>query len=210
VRVLDRRAICDACGHTREWHDRDAARARLHSDPAVERPCYREIGAAPCRCSGFLDSGEVALPAAASRSVSPRTPLAAGLVALLLVAMGLALLYAYRSQTPSVPEVDITKAVQDVSSGQIRSVTIVANKATLQFRDTDAHKEQTTVPEPDTILSRAVADYNAANPGRPVELRYEAQGLGVATMGQILLSLLPLLLIGAVFYYFVRRARRSM
>ena len=67
--------------------------------------------------------------------------------------MGLALLYAYRSQSPSVPEVDISQAQQDVNAGRIKSVAIVANKATLQFKDSDPHKEQTTVPEPDTILS---------------------------------------------------------
>ena len=49
---------------------------------------------------------------------------------LLLVVMGLALLYAYRSQTPSVPEVDITRAIQDVNAGKIKTVTIIASNAT--------------------------------------------------------------------------------
>ena len=45
--------------------------------------------------------------------------------------MGLALLYAYRSQTPAVPVVAITQAVQDVQAGKVKQVTEIANKATL-------------------------------------------------------------------------------
>src|SRR5437870_9292131 len=77
--------------------------------------------------------------------------------------MGLALLYAYRSQTPSVPEVDITRAIQDVNAGKIKTVTIIASNATLDFKDTSLGKEQTTLQEPDTLMAKAVADYNASH-----------------------------------------------
>src|SRR5207248_10901014 len=160
--MLEARAICETCGHTRDWHDRDAVRARLRTDPPIERPCYREVGGAPCRCGGFRESGSFAVPAGSQGSLgaAPRSRfLQNGILTLLLVVMGLALLYAYRSQTPSVPEVDISQAQLDINAGSIKSVTIVANKATLQFKDSDTHKEQTTVPEPDTIISKTVQDY---------------------------------------------------
>src|SRR2546423_128112 len=38
--------------------------------------------------------------------------------------MGLALLYAYRSQTPAVTDVSITQAIQDVNAGKVKTVTI--------------------------------------------------------------------------------------
>jgi ATP-dependent Zn protease len=120
-----------------------------------------------------------------------------------------ALLYAYRSQTPSVPEVDITQAVQDLNSGRIRATTIVANKATLEFADSATHKEQTTVPEPDTILAPAIAGYNATHPAQPIELRHAQDGQTFATVGAILLSLLPVLLIGGFFYYLMGIRRRT-
>src|SRR5437870_4176024 len=56
------RAICEVCGHTRRWHDRAAARPLLGAEPGIERPCYREVGGAPCRCVGFRESGEIAVP----------------------------------------------------------------------------------------------------------------------------------------------------
>ena len=122
--------------------------------------------------------------------------------------MGLALLYAYRSQTPSVPEVDISKAQQDVNAGQIRSVTIVANKATLQFKDGDAHKEQTTVPEPDTILSKTVQDYNATHlASDQVALKFQENNNSLSIVGSIVLSLLPVMLIGGFFFYMMRQAQ---
>jgi cell division protease FtsH len=122
--------------------------------------------------------------------------------------MGLALLYAYRSQTPSVPEVDISQAQQDVNAGRIKSVAIVANKATLQFKDSDAHKEQTTVPEPDTILSKTVQDYNSTHlASDQVALKFQESSQTLSVVGSIVLSLLPVLLIGGFFFYMMRQAQ---
>jgi len=210
--VLEARALCDTCGHTRDWHDRDAVRARLRTDPPIERPCYREVGGAPCRCGGFRESGSFAVPAGSQGALGPAPRsrvLQSGILTLLLVVMGLALLYAYRSQTPSVPEVSITQAVHDISAGLVRAVTIAGNRATLEFRDFPSHKEQTTVPEPDTILGRAISDYNAANPSQAIELRYISESQPVSVIGSVILSLLPVLLIGGFFYYLMTRARRA-
>src|SRR2546425_11047780 len=118
--MTDLRAICATCGHTYEWHDRDAMRSRQRSDPGIERPCYREVGGAACRCGGFRDSGEVAAPVGADRRTRPAANRLAtnAVLTLLLVVMGLALLYAYRSQTPSAPQVSLTQAIQDVQAGE--------------------------------------------------------------------------------------------
>ena len=213
--MIDAQAICGTCGHTREWHDRDAVRARVRSDPQVERACYREVGGVPCGCGGFGESGEIAVPAGSLAIQGPAPGFGLARVAalvLLLVVMGLALLYAYRSQTPSVPEVDLNRALQDINAGRVRTVAIAGSTATLEFRDSPAHKEQATVPEPDTVLSRAVSDYNAANPSQAIALRYEqgTQGIGlIGVIGSIVLSLLPVLLIGAFFLYMMGTRRRS-
>ena len=210
--MLEARAICETCGHTRDWHDREAERARLGTDPPLERPCYREVGGAPCRCSGFRGSGTFATRAGsiATRGSAPEVAIArVAALALLLVVLGLGLLYAYRSQTPSVPEVDLSQAVQDTNSGRVRAVTIASNKATLEFRDNATHREQATLPEPDTVLARAVSDYNAAHPSQAIELRYVPDDQSLGVLGSILLSLLPVSLIGGLFYYMLMRARRG-
>lgn len=210
--MLEARAICDTCGHTRDWHDRDAVRARLHADPPIERPCYREVGGAACRCGGFRDSGSFAIPSGSpvARGPAPRTRLLQNsLLTVLLVVMGLALLYAYRSQAPAVPEVGVTQAVQDINAGLVKAVTVAGSRATLEFRDPSRFKEQTTIPDPDTIIGKAVTDYNAAHPSQMIELRYESGTQPTGVIGSVVLSLLPVLLIGGFFYYLMRSRRPS-
>jgi ATP-dependent Zn protease len=129
-------------------------------------------------------------------------------LAVLLVVLSLGLLYAYRSQTPSVPDVSITQALQDIGAGRVKAVTIAGNRATLEFRDSAAHREQTTLPQPDTVLLPTIAQYNAANPSQAIDVRFvqDSQPLGV--VGSIVLSLLPVLLIGGFFYYLMGVRRK--
>jgi hypothetical protein len=117
--VGDPRAICADCGHVQSWHDRDPARAMRSGELASDRSCYREIGGASCRCSGFRVSGELAVtavPAPAGRSV-----ITALLLVVLLIVMGVALLYAYRSQAPSVRMVAYMPVTQEISGGHVSS-----------------------------------------------------------------------------------------
>ena len=206
--MLEPRAICEVCGHTRLWHDRDAVRGHTRSEPDVERPCYREVGGAACRCGGFRESGEVAV-AAGSSSVRPggTSALRAGALVLLLVVMGIGLLYAYRSQSPAVVQLSLTQAIQDVNAGRVRTVTIAGPTATLELRD--GSREQTTVPQPDTVLTKAVVDYNAANPSAPVALKFQEETQTFPVIGSIALSLLPFLLIAALVLYVLRTRRTT-
>jgi ATP-dependent Zn protease len=119
--------------------------------------------------------------------------------------MGLALLYAYRSQTPSIPTVPVTQAIQDVQAGRVRSVVIRGSEATLEL--VNGTRERTTIQQPDEVFAKAIVDYNAANPAHPVDLRYETESQTLPVIGSIVLSLLPVLLIGGFFYYMMMRAR---
>src|SRR5207248_9742110 len=78
--------------------------------------------------------------------------------------------------------------------------------ATLEFRS-GGTKEQTTIPDPDTILAKAVQDYNAANPSQQVELKFGENNNSLSIVGSIVLSLLPVLLIGGFFFYMMRQAQ---
>src|SRR3989440_576731 len=120
--------------------------------------------------------------------------------------MGLDLLYAYRSQTPSVPEVSVTQAIQDINAGKIKTVTVVTNKATLDFRN-GTQKEQAQLPDQDQLFSKAVQDYNNANPSQTVDLKYQENNNSLSIVGSIVLSLLPVLLIGGFFFYMMRQAQ---
>jgi hypothetical protein len=201
--VSDPRAICADCGHVQSWHDRDAARAMRSGELPSDRRCYREIGGASCRCSGFRDSGElavIAVPAPAGRSV-----ITSLLLVVVLIVMGLALLYAYRSQTPSVQTVVYSQALQEITSGQVKKVTITGSKATLEIQS--GEKQQTTVPQPPEAFEKAVSAYNSANPSRSIAIEYQADSSGFQVIFSILLSLLPVLLLGAFFLYLTSRLR---
>jgi len=201
--MRDPRAICAECGHVQSFHDRAAARALPGADLTSERNCYREIGGAPCRCSGFRDSGEVATVAAAQPRAG-RSVATSALLAVVLVVMGLALLYAYRSQTPALTTIPLSQAIQEINAGQVAIVTITSNRATLELRS--GGKQQTTLPDRDEILQRTLADYNNANPTRQIAVDYRPEDSSFTVIGSIFLSLLPVLLLGAFFTYLFRRS----
>ena len=122
--------------------------------------------------------------------------------------MGLALLYAYRSQTQPIQPASMTEAVQLVQAGKVKSVTVVANKATIELNDGSSTKRIVNLPDstqPDP-LSQAITAYNASH-SQPVDLQYEEQSATFSVIGSILLSLLPVLLIGGFFFYMMRQAQ---
>jgi hypothetical protein len=206
--VVDTRAICEVCGHTRQWHDRVGARPLLAAEPGIERPCYREVGGAACRCGGFRESGEIAVSRVVPRA--PRDAVhGAQVVALVLVLVvfGLLLLYAYRSQTPNVITVPMTAAIQDVQAGRVRSVTIVDSAATLELAN--GSRERTTVAQPDEVFAKAILDYNATSPAQKVDLRYVKEDQTLPVIGGILLSLLPFALIVVLLFLMLRAGRGS-
>ena len=49
--------------------------------------------------------------------------------------MGLALLYAYRAQSPSAGPILISQAISQIQTGQVKTVTISGDQATLDLRD---------------------------------------------------------------------------
>ncbi len=128
-----------------------------------------------------------------------------GILTLLLVVMGVALLYAYRAQDKGNTSVPVTQAIQQVQQGQVKQIGLTGNKATLTL--TDNSKEQTTLPDRDEFFQKAVADYNAANQTRQVQLSVEEPNTSLGFVSSVLLSLLPVVLIGGFFIYMMRQAQ---
>jgi ATP-dependent Zn protease len=170
---------------------------------ASDRRCYREIGGAACRCGGFRDSGEIALVVAGRSRPGLGIPTTALLVVLFVV-MGLGLLYAYRAQTPSITPVVYSQAVTEINAGQVRKVTVTGGRATLELQDGD--KQQLNLPERPETFQKVLNDYNAANPSRQIVIDYQQESQGFQVVSSILLSLLPILLIGAFLLYVFRRS----
>ncbi len=119
--------------------------------------------------------------------------------------MGVALLYAYRAQSPATKQVSLTEAIQKVDQGQVKTVTLSGNtQATLET--TDGNKYDVALTG-DSTFSKAVLDYNNAHPSQPVNMTVQQESPTLGLIGSVLLSLLPVLLIGGFFIYMMRQAQ---
>jgi hypothetical protein len=171
---------------------------------AFDAHIHPELGAPSL--VGSTGSGQVPLA-----PPSPSSPVAGllrvFLVVIALLVIGVGLLYAYRSQAPSVPEVDLSKALQDINTGRVRVINIVGNKATVVL--TDGRTEQTTIPEPDTVLAPAVTARNQADPPHVIELRVTQGSSDFSVVGSIFLSFLPLLLLVVLIFLAASAFARS-
>ncbi|HET8567573.1 MAG TPA: ATP-dependent zinc metalloprotease FtsH, partial [Candidatus Limnocylindria bacterium] len=121
--------------------------------------------------------------------------------------MGVALLFAYRTQSPATTTVGLSEAKSRIQAGQVSRVTLSGATATLELSDGSKTKLQTNLPDRDESLIKAIDDYNAANPTRRVEYGVEPPNTSLGFIGSILLSLLPVLLIGGFFIYMMRQAQ---
>ena len=162
---------------------------------AFDAHAHPELGAPSL--VGSTGGGDIPLtPRSSGNQVS-------GIVRVLLVltvlfVVGIGLLYAYRAQTPALPEVSLTQALTELQQGRVRAVTIEGNRAT--FILIDGRTEQTPVPFPPDLLVRAVAERNQADPAHPIELRFSQTSPDFSVGSSILLSLLPLLLLVALIF----------
>jgi len=130
-----------------------------------------------------------------------------GILTLLLVVMGLALLFAYRSQGTAATVVDLSEAKSKIQAGQVAAVAIQGSSATLTLNDASATKLQAKLPERDESFVQTLDAYNLANPSRAVKYRIEESSQTLGFVGSLLLSLLPVLLIGGFFIYMMRQAQ---
>jgi len=121
--------------------------------------------------------------------------------------MGLALLYAYRSQTPSMPIVAVSDVIREVNAGQVKKITIAGDKATIELVQDGSNKQQAQLPERYDNFLKSLDDYNTANPTRQVVYTVEPPNNSLSLVGSIVLSLLPVVLIGGFFFYMMRQAQ---
>lgn len=124
-----------------------------------------------------------------------------GLVAILLVLLGVALLYGYKVQSPAAEHIALSGAIAEVQQGRVRAITISADQAMIlladgrtQFVSMGEHSGE--------VLLGAVAEHDRGDPSHAIEVRYEHQapmfGVGLAFA---IAGLLPLLFIVALILF---------
>ncbi len=119
--------------------------------------------------------------------------------------MGIALLFAYKAQSPSAQTVTVTAAVDEIQTGQVSKVAIQGSTATLELKS--GTKQTVSIGDKSDTFQKVIYDYNAASPSNKVDLSLPADSQTVGIIGSVLLSLLPVLLIGGFFVYMMRQAQ---
>ena len=120
--------------------------------------------------------------------------------------MGVALLYAYRDQSPATKEIPETEALSRVQRGEVTEIALAGNKATITLRD-GGQKFVATLGDDSREFRSRIYAYNEANPSKQVSMRNEQESATLGLIGSVLLSLLPVLLIGGFFIYMMRQAQ---
>ena len=108
---------------------------------------------------------------------------------LLLVVMGVAALYAYSQKQTPADTVDYSKAVQEIQTGQVKSITTTIGGNTAQIELKDGKKQQTTISSPDNF-DKLVTDYNAAHPSPDQQIAYRPvqESQTFQWLGQLLIA----------------------
>ncbi len=127
------------------------------------------------------------------------TPL--GFIALVVVVVfvGLALLYAYRSQTPAVLTVPMTQALTEIQNGQVDQILLENDRVTLTLYS--GTREQTNVGGSRDVLLQAVTEYNRAHPAKDIQVRADDRFPFGQTLAGALLALLPLLFVVVIVLF---------
>jgi ATP-dependent Zn protease len=126
--------------------------------------------------------------------------------------LAIAALYAYRAQSSGVRDVSSSEALSRIERGEVSSVTIRGNAATLAIARDGVERVQTTTQDGGAEIARAVAERNRADPAHPVSLRYEQESPAVGPAVAVLVGLLPLLVLIALVLLLARafgRTRRT-
>ncbi|HTH71144.1 MAG TPA: ATP-dependent zinc metalloprotease FtsH [Candidatus Saccharimonadales bacterium] len=121
--------------------------------------------------------------------------------------MGVALLYAYRAQSPSATVASYDKAITEIRSGQVTAVTLNTDTATIN--KVDKTSETVNIGTNDGgAFQKVIVDYNATQPpSSQVTINIARDSPTFGIIGSVLLSLLPVLLIGGFFVYMMRQAQ---
>ena len=161
--------------------------------------CAERIQAAAILCR-FC--GKTVEPAPARGSTPPRTLLMVALLALLVV-LGIALLYAYRSQGPAARPVGVSEAIERLQAGEVTHVSFEGPRARLSLQD------GTTVETTGLTLEQV----QQVRPARGGRVSYEVrQRVGDEVSGPLialtfaLSALLPVLVGFLVLYLVIRLA----
>lgn len=128
-----------------------------------------------------------------------------GLISLLVVAGGAAAYFYFAQPSAPLPIIAISKLAQDVQNGSVKSISVNGSKLTAAYRDgTNAQSAKATSDGSieDTLNKLNISPNRIA----AVEITYD-QPTQWANILPILLGILPLVFVGAMLFFILRRGQ---
>jgi hypothetical protein len=91
--------------------------------------------------------------------------------------------------------------VTDIQSGQVKSVVVTGDTATID--QLDGTRETATIGSNDGgVFQKVILDYNATQPvDKKITLSIQSDSRGVGIIGSVLLSSIPIFLFAALLFY---------
>lgn len=131
-----------------------------------------------------------------------------GLIIALLVGMALALLFAYRQSPSQEPEqVQLSVVMAEIQQGKVKSISVPMGGGTAQIDLVDKKQQEAVLTDQSAEgVRKAVDDYNATGKTQIV-FGYSKPDQAGPIIGNILLTLLPIVLIGGFFIFMIRGAQ---
>jgi cell division protease FtsH len=128
-------------------------------------------------------------------------------LAAVAILIALAAGYFYFQSPKAAPIVSISKVAQDVQAGKIKSISV--NGTTLTITDRDGGTSTSNKSTADGTIEKALNDLGVS-PDRiaAVSIAYE-QSTKFGDILQIAMALLPLVFIGAILFFFLRRSQEG-
>ncbi len=133
-------------------------------------------------------------------------------VLVVLAVFGLALLWTYVVGENQPPEYTYSQLLQDASAGKVTEVTMDGEKLTVKLADAKETRDASAPPNSDgsVVISQVcdAAGYsNLADCGKKIDFNPVQASAAGQWIGLLVTALLPVLLIGAFFFFMMRQAQ---
>jgi cell division protease FtsH len=131
-----------------------------------------------------------------------------GLVYLLIIVAIAALIFSVFSGPQQTPDIDITQVASDIKSGKVKSITVQGDDLTIEYSDPNA-APTTSRKEQDTTIFESLDSLGVTTAQlRNVEIEVQSPNAW-GDWASLLITLVPLLLFGALLFFMVRQAQGS-
>jgi cell division protease FtsH len=131
-----------------------------------------------------------------------------GLVYLLILVAVAALAFSFLSGPAQGPEIDITELAADIKEGAVKKISVQGNTLMVEYREVGA-EPHVSRKEPDATLVETLSRLGVSGQDlRNVEIEIQSPGAWGDWAG-LLVTIVPLVLLGALLYFMVRQAQGS-